>query len=448
MACSALRTVVLSTRPLLQFRAGTVGALHFSTTAPAEAEKKHYKLCIVGGGSAGIANGSKFGRKLGAGNVCIVEPSEVHYYQPMWTLVGGGVKNFTQSGKATADVMPQTVDWIKARAEEFSPDDNLVRCSDGTQITYDYLIVAMGLQLSFEKIKGLPEAFQYDGVGSNFSPKYVEKTFRAIQNFKGGNAIFTFPNTPIKCAGAPQKIMYLAEDYWARNKIRDKANISYNTALPVVFGVKKYAEILAALCQKRNLKINYRHNLVEVIPDKKEAVFEHLDTGEKVTFPYDMIHITPPMGPLEVLKKSPLADAVGWVDVDKQTLQHVRYPNVFSTGDCSSLPTSKTAAAVAAQCGILYNNLSAIMDSQKPPKKYDGYTSCPLVTSKGKCILAEFDYDLQPLETFPVDQGKERRTMWHLKANVMPEIYWTGLLKGRWAGPGFYRKAMRLGMGK
>ncbi|XP_019622910.1 PREDICTED: sulfide:quinone oxidoreductase, mitochondrial-like [Branchiostoma belcheri] len=448
MASSALRTVVVSTRPLLQFRAATVGALQFSTTTPAAGEKKHYKLCIVGGGAAGISNGSKFGRKLGKGNVCIVEPSEVHYYQPMWTLVGGGVKSFTQSGKAMADVMPLTVDWIKAGAEEFSPDNNLVRCSDGTEITYDYLIVAMGLSLQYEKIKGLPEAFQYDGVGSNFSAKYVEKTFRAIQNFKGGNAIFTFPNTPIKCAGAPQKIMYLADDFWTRNNVRDKANISYNTALPVVFGVKKYAEILAKLCERRNLKINYRHNLVEVIPDKKEAVFEHLDTGEKITFPYDMIHITPPMGPPELLKKSPLADAVGWVDVDKQTLQHVRYPNVFSTGDCSSLPTSKTAAAVAAQCGILYNNLSAIMDSQEPQKKYDGYTSCPLVTRKGKCILAEFDYDLQPLETFPVDQGKERRTMWHLKANVMPELYWTGLLKGRWSGPGFYRKAMRLGMGK
>ncbi|XP_077869309.1 sulfide:quinone oxidoreductase, mitochondrial-like, partial [Saccoglossus kowalevskii] len=275
-------------------------------------------------------------------------------------------------------------------------------------------------------VKGLQEALKHDpSVCSNYSSLYVEKTFPAIQNFSEGNAIFTFPSTPVKCAGAPQKIMYLAEDYWRKNGKREKVNIKFNTSLDKMFTVKKYADALTEIASSRGIARNFLHNLIEVRHEKKEAVFEILNSGEKketVTFPYSMLHVCPPMMTPDVLRNSSLVDATGFCDVNMYTGQHTKYPNVFAIGDCGNWPTSKT---------------------------YDGYTSCPLITQYGKLILAEFGYNAEVLETFPIiDQGKESRIMYIMKTDMMPMIYWQGLLKGLWNGPGVWRKLMHLGMSK
>lgn len=421
-----------------------ISHLHTSSRAAA---KQHYKMLVLGGGSGGIAMSARMKRMVGAENVAVVEPSEMHYYQPIWTLVGAGAKSVASSGRSTASVMPSGVKWVKSKVQEINPDTNTVRTEDGTEISYEYLIVALGIQLHYEKIKGLPEGFEHPKIGSNYSIQTVEKTWKALQNFKEGNAVFSFPNTPVKCAGAPQKIMYLSDAFLRKTGKRAKANIMYNTSLPVLFGIKKYADSLWEIIKQRDLQVNLRQNLIEVRADKQEAVFENLDNpGETKVVEYEMLHVTPPMGPSLVIKGSPLADEVGWLELNKDTLQHTRYPNVFGIGDCTSLPTAKTAAAVAAQSGILNRTISKVLKNEKPDTKYDGYTSCPLVTSYNTVMLAEFDYNGQPLETFPINQAKERRVMYHLKADVMPHLYWHGLLKGMWGGPGPYRTLLHLGM--
>ncbi|XP_061577594.1 sulfide:quinone oxidoreductase, mitochondrial [Cololabis saira] len=421
-----------------------VSHLHTSSRVCAQ---QHYKMLVLGGGSGGIAMSSRMKRLLGAENVAVVEPSEMHYYQPIWTLVGAGAKTVASSGRPTASVMPSGVKWVKTKVQEINPDTNTVRTEDGTEISYEYLIVGLGLQLHYEKIKGLPEGFEHPKIGSNYSVETVEKTWRALQDFTEGNAVFTFPNTPVKCAGAPQKIMYLSDAFLRKTGKREKAKVIYNTSLPVLFGIKKYADTLWDIVKSRDLQVNLRHNLVEVRADKREAVFENLDKpGETKVLEYEMLHVTPPMGPSSVVKSSPLADEVGWLDVNKETLQHNKYPNVFGIGDCTNLPTAKTAAAVAAQSAVLSRTISKVLRMEKPDKKYDGYTSCPLVTSYNTVVLAEFDYDGQPLETFPINQAKERRLMYYMKADVMPHLYWHGLLRGLWGGPGPYRKLFHLGM--
>lgn len=133
-----------------------------------------------------------------------------------------------------------------------------------------------------------------------------------------------------------------------------------------------------------------------------------------------MIHVTPPQSAPDFIRKSKLANETGWVDIDKNTLQHNRYPNIFSIGDASSLPTSKTGAAIRKQAPILVANLLAALHKKKAVKQYDGYTSCPLVTGYGKLVLAEFDYQNQPKETFPFDQSKERWSMYQLKNMFCP----------------------------
>ncbi|XP_005728081.1 sulfide:quinone oxidoreductase, mitochondrial [Pundamilia nyererei] len=433
-------------RHLKQCHPRGIAISQFHTSSPASA-KQHYKMLVLGGGTGGIAMSSRMKRLVGAENVALVEPSEIHYYQPIWTLVGAGAKTVASSSRPTASLMPSGVKWVKSKVQEINPETNTVRTDDGTEISYEYLIVALGLELHYEKIKGLPEGFEHPKIGSNYSVQTVEKTWKALQDFKEGNAVFTFPNTPVKCAGAPQKIMYLSDAYLRKTGKRAKANVIYNTSLPVIFGVKKYADSLWEIVKKRDLQINLRHNLIEVRADKQEAVFENLDKpGETKVIEYEMLHVTPPMGPSSVIKGSPLADKIGWLDLNKETLQHTKYPNVFGIGDCTNLPTSKTGAAVAAQSAVLSRTISKILKKEKPDKKYDGYTSCPLVTSYNTVILAEFDYNGQPLETFPFNQAKERRLMYHMKVDVMPHLYWHGLLRGLWGGPGPYRKIMHLGM--
>jgi sulfide:quinone oxidoreductase len=390
-----------------------------------------HEIVVVGGGNGGISVAARLCRALKAPGVAVIEPSGKHYYQPLWTLVGGGVFPKQQSEHSEASVMPDKATWIRDSVTELHPEENLLVTGEGKRIGYDFLVLAPGIQVDWGKIKGLTESLGKDGVCSNYSYEYVDKTWEFIKAFKGGNAIFTHPATPIKCGGAPQKIAYLADDAFRKAGVRDKANIVFATANAAIFQVKRYADTLTKVAARKGIDVRFRQNLTELRPASKEAVFQHLDTGEETVLPYEMIHVTPPMSSPDFIKNSPLANADGWVDVDKATLQHVRFPNVFSLGDASSLPTSKTGAAIRKQAPVLVKNLLALRDGRTLSANYDGYTACPLVTGYGRLVMAEFDYDLTPQESFPFDQSKERRSMYLVKAYGLPALYWHGIMPGR-----------------
>lgn len=408
------------------------------------------KVLVVGGGAGGCAVAAKLSSKLGEGKVTILEPADKHYYQPMFTLIGGGIKTLKDSYRPMSKVLPTLAKWVKDSAAKFEPENNTVYTANGDKIEYEFLLVATGLQLNYDKIPGLVDALSIPKgkVCSNYSPKYVDRTYQALQTFKSGNAIFTYPNSPVKCPGAPQKILYIGEHYLRKSKKRQNANVIYNTSLPVIFGVKHYADQLWKIVEKRDIKVNLRTNLIEVIPDKNQAVFQNLDKPEETfTTDYEFLHVTPPMGaPDSLAACKNLVTETGFVDVDKDTLQHVRYDNVFAIGDCSASPNSKTAASVAAQSQVVYKNMIAVMNGVKPSQVFNGYASCPLVTGYNTCIMAEFDYSLTPLETFPIDQSKERISMFYMKKDLMPPLYWHLLLNGLWNGPGFARKLMHFSL--
>ena len=393
----------------------------------------HYQVLVVGGGTGGISVAARLRNEPNPPEVAIIEPSEKHYYQPIWTLVGGGVFPKEVSERDEADFIPEGATWIQDAVESFDPKNNRVTTKDGREIGYDYLVVAAGIQIDWDAIPGLAQAVGKPdtGVCSNYSYRTVESTWQNLQAFKGGTAIFTQPNTPIKCGGAPQKIMYLSDDHFRRSGVRDKTNVIFASASGGIFSVPKYANALNRVIARRGIETRYQHNLVELHPSNRQAVFERLDTGERVTLDYDMIHVTPPQSAPDFIKQSPLADEGGWVDVNKHTLQHNRFPNVFALGDASNLPTSKTGAAIRKQAPVLATNLMAAINGVPMPASYDGYTSCPLVTGYGRLILAEFDYDGNPKESFPFDQSRERYSMYVLKAYGLPEMYWHGMLRGR-----------------
>jgi len=392
---------------------------------------EQHDVLIIGGGTAGITVAAQLLQQEAAPNVTIVDPSNTHDYQPIWTLVGGGVFPREVSRRAMADVMPRGVNWIRDRVTAFNPEKNEVQTEGGKQLIYNELIVAPGIQLNWDAVKGLPDAINKGGVCSNYGYDKVPYTWETIQAFQGGNAVFTFPATPIKCAGAPQKIMYLAEETFRRRGIRKQANVIYASATAGIFGIPKYAQALDKIVEERNIQTQFSKNLVEVRQDAREAVFHDVNGAEELALRYEMLHVTPPQSAPDFVRKSPLANADGWVEVDKHTLQHEKYPNVFSLGDASSLPCSKTGAAVRKQAPVCVENVIAFRASKPLPGHYDGYASCPLVTGYGKVILAEFGYDGVIMETFPFDQAQERYSMYALKAYGLPNLYWHGMLQGR-----------------
>ncbi|WP_062350715.1 FAD/NAD(P)-binding oxidoreductase [Bacillus kwashiorkori] len=394
--------------------------------------KTHYQVVIVGGGTAGITVAAQLLRqsKRFQHEIAIIDPAEKHYYQPLWTLVGGGAAKKQATERTMESVIPEGADWIQQRVATFDPDNNAVTTESGNTITYNYLVVAAGIEINWDGVKGLKETIGKNNVCTNYSYDYVDYTWESIRNFKGGNAIFTNPNTPVKCGGAPQKIMYLAEEAFRRAGVRNQANVIFGSAKPEIFDVPAYKPVLEGIIHDRNIDAKYHMNLVEVRGDKKEAVFENLQTGELETISFEMLHVTPPMQAPRFIKTSPLADEAGWVDVHKYTLQHVRYPNVFGLGDSSNLPTSKTGAAIRKQAPVVVKNLLALMQEKPLSANYNGYTSCPLVTGYGNLVLAEFDYDKNPQESMPFNQAKERTSMYYFKKDFLPIMYWDGMLKG------------------
>ncbi|MFN8575378.1 MAG: FAD/NAD(P)-binding oxidoreductase [Candidatus Sericytochromatia bacterium] len=394
--------------------------------------KNSYKIIIVGGGTGGITVAARLKNIDPNLEIALIEPSKKHYYQPLWTLVGGGVFNKEETERNESDYIPEGVEWIQEHVDSFSPESNKIKTKEGKELSYEYLVISTGMELNWDKVKGLKENLGKNGVCSNYSYETVDYTWQFVQNFKGGTAVFTQPSTPIKCGGAPQKALYLSEDYFrTKSKVRDKTRLVFFSGLAGIFGVPKYKKSLEKVLKRKEIESHFRNELVEIIGDKKEAVFKNVDTQEETRINFDLLHVVPPMSTHEFIKKSSLVDATGFVDVNKFTLQHTKYSNIFALGDCTNLPTARTGAAIRKEAPVLVSNLLSVMESKIPSENYNGYSSCPLVTGYGSLILAEFDYDSQPTESFPFDQSQERFSMYMLKAYVLPQMYWNGMLKGR-----------------
>jgi sulfide:quinone oxidoreductase len=393
-----------------------------------------HQIVIAGGGNAGISVAAQLLRQNKQLDIAIIDPADKHYYQPAWTLVGAGVFNVKDTEKNEADVMPKGVKWIKQKVVSFQPELNSLTLENNDSINYQYLIVAPGIQLNWHEIKGLKETLGKNGVCSNYSFDMAPYTWECIKNFKGGNALFTNPHTPVKCGGAPHKIMWMAADYFKRNSVFAKATIQYWSGGTRLFGVDKYEKTLKKVAERDNVHINFYTKLVEIDGPNKKAKFVGFGEQNKdkeYWVDFDMIHVTPPQSAPDFVKNSSLANAAGWVDVDKNSLQHVKFANIFSLGDASSLPTSRTGAAIRKQAPVVVKNLLALINGQTASASYNGYTSCPVLTGYGKLVLCEFDYNNQPLETFPFDQSKERWSMYQLKTKVLPWLYWHKILPGK-----------------
>lgn len=417
--------------------------------------KAVYDVLIIGGGTGGIMTSSQILRKDPSLKVGVIEPADTHYYQPAWTLVGAGTYDMDKTAKPMKEVMPEKATWIKDKATGFKPSENKVSTDKNGDLEYKYLIVSPGLVMAPEKIEGLTEAMEKGVVCSNYTdPEHV---WELLSNFKGGNAIFTQPATPIKCGGAPQKIAYLSADF-IRNKNGDNnSNILFATPGTVIFGVKQVADTLTKVLGRYNMDLKTYHEPVRIDAENKKVFFKFngdtdpapgIEAGNKygakltddglIEIPFDLLHLAPPQKAPDFVENSDLVNADGWLDVDHHSLQHNKYPNVFGVGDVCGLPTAKTGAAIRKQAPIVIDNIFSMMaEKEADNASYNGYSSCPLVTGYGKMVLAEFDYDnnftpdpkLKQMLVF--DSSKEHWRLWMLKKYALPYLYWNKMLKGK-----------------
>ena len=396
-----------------------------------------YDVVIVGAGAAGIAVASSLKAREPNIEIAIIDPADIHYYQPGWTMVGAGIFDAQQTSRTMGSLIPKDVTWIKSAVAAFEPASDSVILEGCRVVQYKRLIVCPGIKLDWDRIEGLSETLGKNGVTSNYRYDLAPYTWELVQGLKKGRAIFTQPPMPIKCAGAPQKAMYLSGDAWFRRGVLKDIDIQFNNAGGVLFGVKDYVPALMEYVKKYDASLNFFHNLVAVDGAAKKAWFDVTkpDTPvERVEMDFDMMHVCPPQTAPDFIRVSPLADAAGWVDVDQTTLRHKTFQNIWSLGDVMNAPNAKTAAAARMQAPVVAENVISDIRGGAPVAQYNGYGSCPLTVERGKIVLAEFGYGGVMLPSFPkylVDGTKPSRAAWFLKEKILPPIYWKAMLKGR-----------------
>ncbi|SFR36980.1 sulfide:quinone oxidoreductase [Robiginitalea myxolifaciens] len=411
---------------------------------------KHYEVLIIGGGTAGIMTAANLLRADRNIKVGIIEPADTHYYQAAWTLVGAGTYDYQKTARPMASVIPKRATWIKDSATGFDPENNLVKTASSGDLTYDYLVVAPGLTYDMDLVPGLAEVLDKDVVCSNYTDP--EHTWKLIKNFEGGTALFTQPTTPLKCGGAPQKIMYLAESHWRKSHVRGASQVIFATPGTIIFGIPQIAQTLMNVVGRKDINLRFGYKLVKVDGPNRIAWYEFADhekeynhkevktekDGKLTGIHYDFMHTAPPSVAPEFIRKSVLANEAGWLEVHKHSLQHLRYANIFGLGDVAALPTAKTGAAVRKQVPVVVENLQLMRSRNRiGSNAYNGYSSCPIVTDYGKMVLAEFDYDNNftpdpKLKQLLIsDSAKEHWRLWMLKKYGLPYLYWNKMLKGK-----------------
>jgi len=417
----------------------------------------HYQILIIGGGTAGIMTAAQLIRKSKNLNIAILEPSDKHFYQPAWTLVGAGTFNYEDTVREESRYIPKGVTWIQDKAVSLLPNDNAVKTAQSGQLTYDYLVLVPGLVMKPELMPGLKEHLGKGNVCSVYTDP--EHTWEVLQRTNKGNAVFTQPSTPIKCGGAPQKIMYLAEHHFRKRGVRDQVNVVFATPGSVIFGVKEFAGTLNNIIHQRDIIFKNFYKPISIDGEKQIIRYQYTSSdaancaiqidnrikevvsGETfIDLEYEMLHLAPPQTAPDFVLESelvyPTGPHKGWVDVDINTLRHRRFPNIFSFGDVAGLPTAKTGAAIRKQAPVAVENLLQLIKNGKLGSSvYEGYSSCPLVTGYGSMVLAEFKYnnvrDSDPIISKFVDTTKEQYSMWLLKKYGLPYLYWNQMLRGR-----------------
>lgn len=401
--------------------------------------KSAARIIIAGAGAAGLAAAAQLASRLDGAQITLIDARKEHFYQPGFTLVASGIKAAPYVLSTTREYVPGAVEVVEERVTEFDPEGNKVFTESGKPYPYDFLIVATGLKLDYEAIAGMDtELIGNNGLGSIYhSPAKAAATWRAMSTFadRGGVGVFLRPGTEMKCAGAPLKYTFLTDDHLRRRGNRNNAELIYNANNKAVFSVPIVHEKVRMLFEERGIKVNYERILESIDIGKRLAVFK-TPVGP-VELQYDFINVIPPMRAPDAVRNSPLPwqeggwASDGWIEVDKHSLRHKRFNNVFAVGDVAGVPKGKTAASVKWQVPVAVDHLIANINGQESTAAYNGYTSCPLITRLGQAMLVEFDYKDNLVPSFPgvIAPLEELWISWVMKTMALKPTY-ISMLRG------------------
>lgn len=417
-----------------------LAAASASTSAQAQRVATKAHIVIAGSGLGGLALAHRLSSDLSGAKITVIDAKEVHNYQPGYTLVATGVWPVSKTIDSNADLMPSGVEWIKEMVAEFDPAANTVVTSGGTRITYDYLVVAMGTYQDWTQIEGMDvKAIGQNGLTSVYpSSDAAVATWAAMDAFrqKGGNAIMTLPHTFLKCAGAPLKMTFMLRDRLAQAGTMEKSKVDFYSALPNIFSVKVVNDNVIERWGPLGVNLHTKQKLTAVDIGGRKATFVTPE-GVSSEVGYDFIHVVPPMRAPDAVKNSDLSAkegvmaAGGWLEVDKTTLQHRRYPNVFGLGDINGTPRGKTAATVKKSAPIVARHVVDLIAGRPLSQQFDGYTSCPMIVREGSAMLIEFDHDGKLTPSLPmIEPLQESYFAWLMKVRMLKPAY-MAVLKGR-----------------
>lgn len=409
-------------------------------TARAARQASQAHIVIAGSGLAGIALAHRLSSMLDGAKITLIDAKQVHHYQPGFTLVATGVWPARKVVESNADLQPSGVRWIKEMVAEFDPAANQVMTSGGQKIRYDYLVVATGTLQDWAQIEGMDlRAIGSNGLASVYpSLDAATATWAAMDAFrqKGGQALMTLPATPLKCAGAPLKMTFMLRDRLAQAATLAHSKIDFHSALGNVFGVPVINDKVLARWEELGVNVHFSRRLTAIDLGARRATFTDAQ-GEKTEAGYDFIHVVPPMRAPDAVKNSDLAwkegpmAAGGWLEVDKDTLRHRRYKNVFGVGDINGTPRGKTAATVKKSAPLVAQHLVDVIAGREPGQKFDGYTSCPMIVREGSAWLIEFDYEGRLTPSLPmIDPLQDSYAAWLMKIHMLKPAY-MAVLKGR-----------------
>ncbi|TQS91303.1 NAD(P)/FAD-dependent oxidoreductase [Arthrobacter sp. TS-15] len=395
---------------------------------------RRHEVVIIGGGNGGLSLAARL-KRYGVQDIAIIEPKEHHLYQPLFSHIAGGRAQVKEAVRSQESVTPMGVAWIKDKAANVDAKANSVTLASGSEVTYEHLVLCPGLQYNWDAVPGLAEAVHSPYGSCHYEFELAPKLWTLLSSMRSGTVIFTMPSGPVKCAGASQKPMYLACDYWKEQGVLDNIRVVMVQPYPTVFGIPEVDRELDRKIAEYGIELRTNSELVAVNPASRTATIRNNADNTSEDLSYDVLNAVPPQSAPDWLKATDLpavGDEHGFVEVDTRTLRHPRYPNVWSLGDAAGTANSKAGGALRKQAKVLAKNLLSARKGEPLSQKYNGYSVCPFTVSRNTVVFAEFDHHYQPMPTIPkVATWKESRLSWWVDRDMFPQVYWHLILKGR-----------------
>lgn len=393
----------------------------------------HHRVVVIGGGNGGVSVAARL-RRRGIPDVALIEPRGEHEYKPLFSHVAGGTARISETVRPQRSVMPDGVEWIRDAVASIDPVASSLALASGGTVGYDHVIISPGIQMDWASIPGLAESIGTGDVTTHYEGDLAARTSLRLRDMRSGTVVFTQPAGPASCAGAAQKPMYQACDYWQRIGVLDDIRVVLVVPDDTVFGIPAFDREIEKSISRYGIELHAGSALIEVDAAASEAVIASPRGIERIR--YDLLNVVPPQSAPAWIADAGLAapgDAGGFVEVDPGTLQHRRFPNVWGLGDAAATENSKSGGALRKQTAVLAKNLDAVLHGGIASAQYDGYGVCPMTVSRSSVVWAEFgpSGELMPTVPFLRRMYRESALSWFFDRRVLPWVYWNLILTGR-----------------